>query len=151
LPIKASADALVYEHDGSMEQLHAKGISRPIPRIDSSLASAFARPTFKEMAEVLQFYARKASDCSCPFLDEVWVGGSNGPRLVLVAKPENRFRDSLYDTLQKALRHASVSKEHSTDGKRPVDIKATWHTAPVEALIEVKWIGRSLTMARRPI
>lgn len=148
--VAVSSAALVYEHDGTMEQLHAMGTTRPIPRLDSSLASAFARPTFKEMAEVLGFYARKAADCGCDTLAEVWAGGKDGPRLVLVAKPEEKMRDSLYDTLQKALRHASVSREHSTDATRPVDIKVSWHTAPVEALIEVKWIGRSLTDGSTP-
>ena len=149
-PVAASNAALVYEHDGTMEQLHAMGTTRPIPRLDSTFASAFAKPTFKEMAEVLDFYARKAADCSCDTLAGAWAGGKDGARLVLTPKPEEKMRDSLYDTLQKALRHASVSREYNTDATRPVDIKVTWHTAPVEALIEVKWIGRSLTDGKTP-
>lgn len=45
--------------------------------------------------EVFVFYAPKAAGCGCDTLAEVWVGGKDGPRLVLVAKPEDKMRDSL--------------------------------------------------------
>ena len=147
-PVADSSAAIVYEHDGATERLHAAGQTRAIPRLVPGTASAFANPTYSELEDALRAYARRALDSGCDVLSTAWAGGGSGPRLVFRAKPESTMRDSLWAALRWLLRHADVDREYPTDATKPVDIHVRWHTAPVEAMIEVKWIGRSLTTGK---
>lgn len=140
-----SSHALVLQHDTSVENLHAGGKEIRIMPIVVGSPSVFANPTFRALDSALLRYAKTAADCGCELLSSAWIGGADGPRLVLTAKPEAKMRDSLYRFLGDVLRPADVTREHSTDSRKPVDIMVRWHTARVEALIEVKWIGRSVT------
>ena len=40
----------------------------------------------------------------------------------------------------------SVRQEHNTDETRPVDLVVDWFGVKLRALIEIKWMGKSLTM-----
>lgn len=137
--------AVVYNHDGRTERLLAGTENKPIPRCAAGLASNLAKPTFQGLGEALDNYERTARDTQCDTLANVWEGGVDGPRLVLTARPERHMRDSLHRALAYMLRHADVSREHNTDDTKPVDIRIKWRSSNVEALIEIKWLGRSLT------
>lgn len=49
--------------------------------------------------------------------------GVDGPRLVLVNRPESIMRDSLIQALQLVLRDANARPEHNTDETKPVDVR----------------------------
>jgi hypothetical protein len=57
---------------------------------------------------------------------DVWEDGVDGPRLVLVNRPESIRRDSLVQALRLLLRDANARPEHNTDETEPVDIRVDW-------------------------
>lgn len=137
--------AVVYNHDGCVERLLAGTENRTIQRLAPELASNLAKPTFRSLDDALDHYDRIARHSQCDTLALAWEGGVDGPRLVLSARPERHMQSSLHRALSYMLRHADVTREHSTDASKPVDIRVKWRSSNVEAILEIKWLGRSLT------
>lgn len=143
--VAAAASAVVYHRKDGIERVAAGGSSDVVLKVSDVSASAFADPTLSGLEEALDHYGRMARESACELLKPVWEGGADGPRLVLSNKPERRMRESLFQALSTILRKADVTREHMVDTTKPVDIRVSWHDSPAEALIEIKWIGRSVT------
>lgn len=108
---------------------------------DSAVSSIFARPTYKELDEALNYYnSRYVQGSSCAILSQVW---QNGKKQELISKPEHFMRDSLWQCLQNILRNHTIKREQIVDATHPVDIKVIWPMINIVALIEVKWLGDS--------
>lgn len=108
---------------------------------DSAVSSIFARPTYKELEEAMDYYdTRYVRECSCKVLSQIWTDAT---KKEFVQKPEHFMRDSLWQCLQNILRNHTVKREQIVDATHPVDIKVTWPTINNVALIEVKWVGDS--------
>ena len=58
--------------------------------------------------------------------------------------PEETMRNSLTNYLKNVLPNAEVRPEQVVDDSHPVDIKVTWMLTSKLALIEIKWLGKSL-------
>lgn len=149
-PQQLSQAALVYHLDADSERILAKDHDVQIPRISSVLRSNFAAPTLQSLEEALKRYSGVAAETKCAILKDVWVGGVDGPRLVLVNKPESIMRDSLITALGYLLSDVTVRPEHNTDETKPVDIVVNWFASGAHALIEVKWLGRSIAVPTKP-
>jgi hypothetical protein len=117
-------------------------------RLPSILASVFCNPTLDSLSAALDRYADFARETSCHILATTWEGGADGPRLVLVNKPEAIMRRSLAQALNLMLRDANVRPEQNTDESKPVDIRVEWFASGASALIEIKWLGRSTAKSR---
>lgn len=142
--LKALAQsALIYRFDRNAERILAKDHEDFVPSISPILMSNFAVPTLSSLEEAFDYYARYVLETKCRVLKGVWEGGVDGPRLVLVNKPEARMRDSLAQALELLLREVTVKPEQNTDESKPVDIRVTWFASGATALIEVKWLGKS--------
>ncbi|MBZ9953955.1 hypothetical protein [Mesorhizobium sp. BR1-1-15] len=135
--------ALVYRFDGHAERFLAKDFEDFVPPISPLLKSNFATPTLNSLEEAFHYYGDYVLETNCRILKEVWEGGVDGPRLVLVNKPEARMRDSLAQALEFLLRDVTVKPEQNTDETKPVDIRVSWFASGATALIEVKWLGKS--------
>ena len=142
--------SIVYRFDPSAERILAKGFEDFVPAISPILLSAFAVPTLHSLEDALQYYDRYIRETKCRLLKNVWVGGVDGPRLWLVNKPEAMMRDSLTQALELLLRDVTVKPEQNTDESRPVDIRISWFGSSAVALIEIKWLGRSVRAPRKP-
>ena len=141
-----SGQSLVFANEGGIDQFVIGGQSRIMPKFVTGARSNFAVATVGDLDEALERYRREASNVSCPILEKVWVGGRNGPRLVFVNRPEATMRRSLERFLSTRIRgDVSVRPEHNTDENRPVDLVVNWFGSKLRALIEVKWLGDSLT------
>jgi hypothetical protein len=142
--LKALAqNALVYRFDGSAERILAKDHEDFVPSVSPLLKSNFSVPTITSLEDAFEFYRGYVLESKCRVLKEVWEGGVDGPRLVLVNRPEARMRDSLTQALEILLRDATVKPEQNTDETKPVDIRVNWFASGAIALIEVKWLGRA--------
>lgn len=142
--LKALAQtALIYRFDRSSERILAKDHEAFVPSISPMLMSNFATPTLSSLEEAFAYYARYVLESNCRLLKDVWEKGVDGPRLVLVNKPEARMRDSLAQALELLLREVTVKPEQNTDETKPVDIRVSWFASGATALIEVKWLGKS--------
>jgi hypothetical protein len=144
--LKALAkSALIYRLDESAERILAGDFEDFIPLISPVLRSNFSSPTLSSLEESLERYRRFARESKCRILKNIWEGTVDGPRLVLVNKPESLMRDSLAQALELMLQDATVKPEQNTDETKPVDIRVNWFASGAIALIEVKWLGKSTT------
>lgn len=146
----AAADALVYRYDNGVDRILAKNHDDYVQKVSPILASNFAKATLSSLEEALARYSEFVLETKCRILADVWEGGVDGPRLVLVNRPESIMRDSLIQALQLVLRDANARPEHNTDETKPVDIRVEWFASGAAALVEVKWLGRSTAIPRKP-
>lgn len=146
----AAANALIYRYDDGVDRILAKHYDDYVPKVSPIQASNFANPTFSSLEEALSRYSEFVRETKCRILADVWEGGVDGPRLVLVNRPESIMRDSLIQALQLILRDANARPEHNTDETKPVDVRVEWFGSGAAALIEVKWLGRSTARSRNP-
>jgi hypothetical protein len=135
--------AIVYRLEASAERILAGIHDDLIPLISPVLRSNFAVPTLSGLEEALERYRGYALESRCRILKDIWELGVDGPRLVLVNKPEWMMRDSLVQALELTLQDATVKPEQNTDETKPVDIRVTWFASGAIALLEVKWLGKS--------
>jgi hypothetical protein len=138
----ASQVAVVYRFSPDREEVVVRGVSHPIrnPALDS--CSVFARPTFGSLEVALRDYeATQIRTSHCYLFREAWEDVT--VRLFFRDKPEWHMRRSLEQFLQTRLRDADVLPEQVVDETHPVDLKVKWHFTKSEALIEIKWLGKS--------
>ena len=141
--------ALIYRFDGSAERILAKDYEDFVPPVSPLLLSNFSTPTLNSLNEAFDYYSNYVLETKCRLLKDVWEGGVDGPRLVLVNKPEARMRDSLTQALELLLRDVTVKPEQNTDETKPVDIRVSWFASGATALIEIKWLGKATAKSRR--
>lgn len=136
--------AIVYQYNGKTkkETFFGKKISReliPIPDGDSW----FAVQTYKDLEVALEDYGLKVARLSeCVYLEGAWYDEN---RIFFKQKPERQLRDSLTQFLKARLRNIEGRPEQIVDKSHPVDIKITWGLANHLALIEIKWLGKSIS------
>jgi hypothetical protein len=144
-----AASGIVYRWESGTECFMAKEHVDHVLKISPVLASNFAAPSLSGLEDAFAAYADTALEIRCPILKGAWEGGVDGPRLVLANKPESVMRDSLVHALN-LLTRANARPEQNTDASKPVDIRVTWFGQGASALIEIKWIGRSVSKTRDP-
>ncbi len=104
----------------------------------------FALETYKDLDIALEDYGTKVAleSVGCRNLSDAWFDLNN--RIFFKPGPEHLMRDSLTTFLKARLRNAEIRPEQVVDKSHPVDIKVTWSFASHLALIEIKWLGKSL-------
>jgi hypothetical protein len=138
-----AVEAVVYKYEGRTERFYAKGEMRSVRNPYPAFHSCFAIPTFDQLLDALEEYRnRVARYSSCPILCQVWHDSN---RLFLKNAQEHVMRDSLTHALKLMLRDAEVRPEQNVDDSKPVDIKVTWSFTNRRALIEIKWVGKSIS------
>lgn len=144
-PDHFSDNSLIFINERIGERFVIGDSSCQLPIFSVGARSNFATPTLTDLSEALNKYQQEASHVTCYILADVWVDGKDGPRLVFSNKPESTMRRSLERFLSTRLADASVRPEHNTDETKPVDLIVNWFGSSLRALIEIKWIGLSLT------
>lgn len=140
----ARNNAVIYKFNKSTEteMIFGKTSEKellPIPDADSY----FAIQTYKDLELAFEDYNTKiVRHSECVYLNTAWLDKSN--RIFFSPKPEHLLRDSLTQFLKMRLRNAEVRPEQVVDKSHPVDIKVTWSLANHLALIEIKWLGKSI-------
>lgn len=115
----------------------------PIPGNDSY----FSIQTFKGLEEALDYYKSKiARHSECETLKSVWYDEN---RIFFKKRPEHYLRDSLTHYLKISLRNTEARPEQVMDRSHPVDIKITWALVNRLAIIEIKWLGKSLATRKK--
>ncbi len=125
------------------EKIFGKAIDKKLPSIPDS-DSYFAIQTYKDLDLALEDYNTKvARHSECGYLKDIWADAN---KIFFKPKPEHILRDSLTHFLKIRLRNTEVRPEQNVDKSHPVDIKVTWTLASHLALIEIKWLGKSLRL-----
>jgi hypothetical protein len=137
-----SGAAIVYRYEARQEWVFIRGTPYRVLNPLRVHASIFAVPTFRELREAIEYYAvRMARTSTCQILSRAWYDEG---RLFLKSGPEADMRDSLTQFLRITLRNAEVRPEQNVDTTHPIDIKVIWELTNRLALIEIKWLGKSL-------
>ncbi|MEZ4817382.1 MAG: hypothetical protein R2776_05365 [Flavobacteriaceae bacterium] len=136
--------AIIYQYKSPIDEEQVLAGSnliklKPIPGADTY----FSIQTYKELELALEAYETKIARYSnCSSLREIWLSNE---KVFLKPQPESGMRNSLTNFLKIHLRgDVEVRPEQNTDDSHPVDIKITWGFVNRIALIEIKWLGKSL-------
>jgi hypothetical protein len=115
-----------------------------VPVVSAS-PSYFGIPYFRELRQSMQEYGSTwIKNSVCEIFNKAWL---DDKRRVFAPGPEIYMRRSLQRHLRSGLRELStltVMPEQNVNETRPVDIKVTWGAYNRVALIEIKWLGKSV-------
>lgn len=138
-----SETAIVYLYSSRQEFFVIKGDQKRIPNPSATHASVFSIPTFRVLKEALLDYRNRMVRTSrCKVFSRVWRDNN---RLLLHSKPEASMRDSLSQFLTSVLGgDVEARPEQNVDESHPVDVKVTWLFTNRHAIIELKWLGKSV-------
>ena len=140
-----SERAVVYRFTATEECFVLPESIETIPN-PNGYPSALGSPTFFRLEKALKYYGRQvARKTTCKLLADCWHDSLS--RLLLTNKPEAIMRGSLAQYLRTALRdHAEVFEESNVSETEPVDIKITFMTTGHRSLVEIKWLGHSVSL-----
>ena len=137
---------VVYVRDRTGERFVAPAKTVVIPPDPRTGTSRFAVRTFADLTDALEHYRLQSVRTSqCPVLRTVWADPN---RLFFIPGPESKMRLSLKNFLENVLRGVEVREEQTIDALHPVDLRVTFNMRNRIALIEIKWLGRSLPNVR---
>ena len=142
---------IAYRLQQSVETFSINGASMPVPKVIPSAVSQFCLNYFTDLKDELNAYRNSMARTSkCHLLREAWADEN---RLWFVTKPEYRLRRALHNYLYSYLRHDDIDlrEEQNVDHSHPVDIKIVWRMENRSAIIEVKWLGKSIDLKSRKI
>lgn len=137
-----SATAVVYLLNASGEKFIVGGQVYDVENVVVGYPSAFCRPTFGTLRAALDDYrVRSAARSTCYELERAWA---DNKCLRFKNKPEAIMRRSLTQFLRNVLRNANVQPEQNVDETHPVDIHVSFLMTSQHAIIEIKWLGKSI-------
>jgi hypothetical protein len=142
---------IVYRLAQRVETFSVNGVCIAVPKVIEDAVSQFLLNCFSDLREALLAYRDSMARTSkCHLLRQAWV---DEERLWFDVGPEYRLRRSLHNYLYSYLRHDDIDlrEEQNVDDSHPVDIKIVWRMENRTAIIEVKWIGKSIDRATRRI
>lgn len=143
--VRGSSITYQYEGSGHKETFFGKTSEKTLLAIPDG-DSWFAVQTFKDLESALEEYGTKvARHSQCTYLSGAW---NESNKIFFRPRPEHSLRDSLTTYLKIRLRNTEGRPEQVVDKSHPVDIKVTWSLANHLALIEIKWMGKSLSGKR---
>jgi len=144
-----SRSGVVYEFKDQQEHFIAKGKRFLVQRLAPSFSSQFCVPAFSSLEEALNRYKiGSVRTGRCMILQSSIYGEK---RIFFRERPEEGMRNSLFQFLAAALRGAEVTPEQNVHIRRlkPVDLRVTWTYSQKIALIEIKWMGKSLSRNKK--
>jgi hypothetical protein len=142
---------IVYRLVQSVETFSISGATMAVPKVIDDAVSQFLLNYFIDLKQALLAYRDSMARTSkCHLLCEAWADKN---RLWFHAAPEYRLRRALHNYLYSYLRHDHIDlrEEQNVNDSDPVDIKIVWRMENRTAIIEVKWIGKSIDLEARKI
>jgi len=136
----------VYQYIAQKEMFHTRTAICDLPKVPGA-DSCFAISTFKELDEALLHYKTSVVKyAECQYVKTAMLSDN---RIFFKPQPEHLLRDSLVYFLRVRLRGEGleVRPEQNVDASHPVDVKITWGFTNHIALIEIKWLGKSLNQS----
>lgn len=130
-----------YQYTSDKERFYTKMAIYDLPSIPDA-DSYFAIPTFKSLDIALSHYKINfVRTAFCPYIQEALCP----QKIFFKPKPEKHLRRSLEFFLKARMReYTEIRPEQIVDESHPVDLKITWQGINHIAIIEIKWLGKSL-------
>lgn len=134
---------VVFIHNQGNEQLLIGDDTLPLRRLFPGPQSFFSIPNYATLDDALWNYRRSVVRHSeCKILEEIW---HDDRRLFLKAGPEDGIQESLVAYLRTTLPgDVEVLREQNVNKTEPVDVRVIFHYTNRVALVELKWLGKSL-------
>lgn len=144
-PVALSETTFVYKWDKNDKNADQFYVKRELISFSEEgtpcEGSVFAVRTYNDLDEAMISYRDTiAISCKGKSLQESMTPS----HLFFYPAPEDKLQEELYLFLTYRLRNCTVNREHNVDGSHPVDIIVTWHGTNHIAIIEIKWMGKSL-------
>lgn len=92
---------------------------------------------------LLKYKEEKMRYASCAIFQDCIY--DKATRIYLLAQPEDVMQISLSEFLVSSLRGVDVVREYNLGASKPVDVRVYWKEANRAALIELKWLGQSIS------
>ena len=143
-PLQNQTDAIVYSLVQEVEEFRIGEQCLTVDKFLPGAPSQFLLHHFDDLRKALLDYGHSlARHSTCPTLREAWQDPDR--RFWFGPGPEHRLRTSLSHYLRCCMRFDDywVRPEQNIDESHPIDIKLTAQMSTREALIEIKWIGKS--------
>lgn len=147
--VKSNTNALIYYFEQNREYFIAN--TEHIEITEQPFGSRFSNE-FSELNRFLQGYAMsKIRKSSCPVFNDSWHdekriffkgGGKDIPESYMQTSLKN-FIDDIR-IFKGEIDQFGNNREHTLGAKRPVDLSVTWGKSNRIALIEIKWLGKSI-------
>ncbi|MCB0512721.1 MAG: hypothetical protein KDC72_09240, partial [Bacteroidetes bacterium] len=106
-----------------------------------SCPSIFALQYHELKQALLMYKNERIKSSSCELFKNCWA---DEKRIYFKNKPEDCMQISLNEFLKNRLRGIDIVREYNLGASKPVDVRVYWNEANRAALIEVKWLGRSV-------
>jgi hypothetical protein len=125
--------------------------NKEIDRSIRSFGSRFSDEFYELEQQLSNYYLHKINYSSCPIFSESWYsdkriffkgGGKNIPEKYMQQSLQNFIRD--LSIFKGNIGQFEPTREHNTDARKPVDIIVRWEKSNRIALIEIKWLGKSI-------
>lgn len=141
---------MCYRLNQEVETVEIKGHRHAVPKVIVGAVSQFCVNNFTSVKDALISYRDQMARTSrCYILQDAW--NDRDTRVWFRRKPEYILRRALCHYLNSCLRHESyeLRPEQNVNERNPVDIKLLWRMENRSAIIEVKWLGRSIAKRGR--
>jgi len=97
---------------------------------------------YGKLDEALRFYSQsKIRTANCEIFRKCFY---NNKYIYFKSGPENCLQKSLREFLSTRIRGVDVVREYNLGASKPVDVRVHWREANRSALIELKWMGKSV-------
>lgn len=131
---------IAYVFEGEKEYFLVNTEKVDIPN-GYSCPSIFALQYHQLNEALLDYKNEKVRTSNCEFLKNCW---HDEKRIYFKNKPENCMQISLKQFLGSRIRGVTIDREFTLGSSKPVDVRVSWREANRDALIEVKWLGKSI-------
>lgn len=134
-------NALFYYYENKKECFYAK--TKEIGVKNHFICSSIFSLQYHSLKEALDRYKdEKILHSSCVMFKDCWRDNN---RIFFKNGPEKTMQISLKEFLSSSLRGVDTVLEYTLGARKPVDLRVYWKEANRAALIELKWLGKTIT------
>jgi len=140
---------IVYLYESNKEMFFVK--NKEIDITIRSFGSRFSEEFDELEQQLTNYYLHKIKYSSCPIFSESWHsekriffkgGGKDVPEKYMQQSLQNFIKD--LSIIKGDIGQFEPTREHNVDARKPVDIIVRWEKSNRIALIEIKWLGKSI-------
>lgn len=148
-PAFQSGDNIIYVYETNSEKIFAK--KKEIDITINSFGSQFSDEFDELQKQIVNYHLYKIKYSSCPIFHNSWNsnkriffkgGGKDIPEKYMQESLHNFIKD--LNIFKGKIGQFDPTREHNLNASKPVDIIVRWEKSNRIALIEVKWLGKSI-------
>jgi hypothetical protein len=140
---------IIYQFESDKEKFFVK--NKEIDITIHTFGSRYSDEFVELELQLNNYHLYKIKYSSCPIFNESWNsekrilfkgGGTDIPEIYMQKSLQNFLKD--LNIFKGEIGQFEPTREHNLDARRPVDIIVRWEKSNRIALIEIKWMGKSV-------